>query len=521
MPSQHVTRRTALVGFGGTLAALASPAPAQAVASGGVRTLALSAGRALSTSRTTISVPLPADLDGGHMLGVTLPDGSSGPVSVRVTRAGGVPGAWTTLTVDAGENATDPVWTGDLGPGATVEVNLPSADARNAGLAVVDPGPEPAATLLASESASGLKPKIRSRKEWGADESLRSGEPEYAQALHAAIVHHTADPGGYSEDEVPAIIRGMYRYHTQTLGWSDLGYNVVVDRFGRLWEGRAGGVSKNVIGAHAGGFNTGTFGVSMMGDFTSVAPSDACLQAVASAIAWKFSLNDLDPHGTATLVSGGGGTARYPAGQSATIAAISGHRDVGFTACPGDVGYTRMDDIRSRVAGLLAGAPKSSGGSAISRKYSDVGGKGFLGEPTSAEGDALHGGRFRHYVKGSIYHHPDVGTFVVRGSHREKYRAIGWEWSPLGFPTMDTLNFGGNTGSVTHFQNGSIYRRTGAEPYVVLGAIRAVWGARGWENSSLGYPTSDEYEVPGGRASNFEGGQLRWNSSTGRVREVS
>jgi uncharacterized protein with LGFP repeats len=514
-----LTRRAALAGLGGTLAVLTTATPARAVSTGGVSTLPLAGGRSLLSGLTTIPVPITTS---GRMLGVTLPAGASGPVAVRVTRAGGLPGAWTSLTVDPGETATDPVWTGDLGTGAVVEVRLPAADAATAGLAVVDPGEDPTptetATLLA---ASGLKPTIRSRKDWGADESLRSAEPAYADGLKAAIVHHTADGGGYDEGDVPAIIRGMYRYHTQTLGWSDLGYNVVVDRFGRIWEGRAGGTSKNVIGAHAGGFNTGTFGVSMMGDFTSVAPSDACLQAVAAVIAWKFSLHDLDPRGHATLISGGGGTARYPAGQSATIDAISGHRDVGYTACPGDVGYTRMDDIRSRVATLLAGSPKSSGTSAIARKYAAVDGEDLLGEATSGEGDALRGGRFRHYAKGSIYHHPDVGTFVVRGTHREKFASLGWEWSPLGFPTMDTLVFAAGTGSVTHFENGSIYRRTGAAPHVVLGAIRATWGQRGWENSSLGFPTSDEFDVPGGRASNFEGGQLRWNSSTGRVREVS
>ena len=81
---------------------------------------------------------------------------------------------------------------------------------------------------------------------------------------------------------------------------------------------------------------------------------------------------------------------------------------------------------------------------------------------------------------------------------------------------MDTTDFAG--GSVTHFENGSIYRRVGADPHVVLGAIRGTWASMGWETSSLGFPTSDEHDVPGGRASDVERGRLRWNASTGRVR---
>ncbi|WP_432561622.1 N-acetylmuramoyl-L-alanine amidase [Kineococcus sp. SYSU DK003] len=551
--TRPLSRRAALTGIGGALAVPAVPAvPAPALAAptiptptttGGVQTFgladrvrALLSGALSGATTTTVSVPV----DGGAMVGVTFPRGTrAASVAVRVTRAGAAPGPWLDLALsdnapdpgraDPDVVASDPVWTGDLGPGATVEVRLPLADAAHAQLAVVDPGPAPSATpsrtavTLAAASVSGstadsLRPRIRSRAEWGADESLRRGAAEYSPAIAAAVVHHTADGGSYSQADVPAVIRGMYRYHTQTLGWSDLGYNFVVDRFGGIWEGRAGGVTRAVLGAHAGGFNSGTFGVSMMGDFTSRAPSEACLQAVAAVIAWKFRLHDVPAEGTVQLTSSGGGTARYAAGAVATIDRISGHRDVGYTACPGDVGYTRMGDVRARVRTLLAGHPR---GSAVDRKYDEVDGPSLLGAPTSAEGNALRGGRFRHYEKGSIYHHPDLGTHVVRGSHTGKYASVGWEWSPLGFPTADTTNLPGDVGSFTHFEHGSIYRRAGQEPRIVRGAIRTAWAAQGWENSALGFPVSDEYDVRGGRASDFEGGQLRWNSSTGRVQEAS
>ncbi|MEW1960727.1 N-acetylmuramoyl-L-alanine amidase [Kineococcus sp. NPDC059986] len=538
-----LSRRAALAGAGGALAAVAGstfagPAVAAVPAqlrrvpgAGGVTSLPLPSVRSLlaagsPTDLAVVSLPV----DGGSMLGVTFTGPAPASVAVRVTRPGTAPGAWVPLALEDG--TTDPVWTGALAPGTVVDVRLPRQSAAGARLAVVDPGPDadPVAatraaqtlsTTAATTTAAGVgAPAVRSRAEWGADESLRLADPEVADTLHAAVVHHTADGGSYSRAEVPAVIRGMYRYHTQTLGWNDLGYNFVVDRFGQVWEGRAGGVTRPVVGAHAGGFNSGTVGVSMMGDFSSVAPTSECLASVAAVIAWKFALHDLDARGRAVLTSAGGGTARYAAGRTVEVAAISAHRDLGFTACPGDVGYGRMGEVRDRVAALLGSAPRSGGGSAVARKYAAVDGPTLLGAPTSEEGEALRGGRFRHYERGSIYHHPDTGTHVVRGSHREKYAAVGWEWSALGFPTEDTTDLPALVGSFTHFEHGSVYRRSGSAPHVVLGAIRGAWAAQGWERSRFGFPVSDEYDVPGGRAGDFEGGGMRWNASTGRVREV-
>src|SRR3712207_9101173 len=106
----------------------------------------------------------------------------------------------------------------------------------------------------------------------------------------------------------------MYAYHAVSRGWGDIGYNVIVDKFGRAWEGRTGGLASTVIGAHAGGFNSGTFGVSMLGNYDLVAPTMAMIDAVADIVAWKFALYRVDPRGTVTLTSGGGSTVKYAAG---------------------------------------------------------------------------------------------------------------------------------------------------------------------------------------------------------------
>ncbi len=86
-----------------------------------------------------------------------------------------------------------------------------------------------------------------------------------------AILHHTATTNNYAPQDVPAIIRSIYAFHVEAEDWCDVGYNFLVDRFGRIWEGRYGGIDKPVLGAHAGGFNTNTFGVGMIGTFDQCA----------------------------------------------------------------------------------------------------------------------------------------------------------------------------------------------------------------------------------------------------------
>jgi len=127
-----------------------------------------------------------------------------------------------------------------------------------------------------------------------------------------------------------------------------------VDKYGQIFEGAAGGVDKAVIGAHAGGFNTGTVGVSMMGDYTSTAPTEPELNSVARYLAWQSGIWGLDPHGSTQLTSGGGSYTQFPEGTVVTVPQLMGHRDVDITACPGDVGYTYLGNIRDRAASYLA-----------------------------------------------------------------------------------------------------------------------------------------------------------------------
>ncbi len=209
-------------------------------------------------------------------------------------------------------------------------------------------------TSTPQAQASANRPSVVSRAGWGANESWRSGSPRYSSNVRYGVVHHTAGTNAYSRSDSPARVRSYYSYHTRTLGWADIGYNILVDRYGVVYEGRAGGLERGVIGAHARGFNAGSFGISVMGNFQNVTPPAEALRSLEQAVAWKFDIHGIDPDATINVTSGGSPT--HPAGTTARIPTLIGHRDVGSTACPGTQFYGQLNNIRSRVSNLVAQA---------------------------------------------------------------------------------------------------------------------------------------------------------------------
>uniref|UniRef100_UPI003FA57756 LGFP repeat-containing protein n=1 Tax=Kineococcus sp. G2 TaxID=3127484 RepID=UPI003FA57756 len=143
---------------------------------------------------------------------------------------------------------------------------------------------------------------------------------------------------------------------------------------------------------------------------------------------------------------------------------------------------------------------------------------GWLGYPTQGHTRTPNGrGGFTHFEGGSIYWSAATGARAVRGAIRDAWARTGWENGPLGFPTTDDTRVPSGKGTYTHFEGGSIYWSSATGAHVVRNAIRDRWASLGWENSYLGFPTSDEYEVPGGRRSDFSGGSITWNRSTGQT----
>ncbi|MDX3248595.1 peptidoglycan recognition protein, partial [Streptomyces sp. ME18-1-4] len=194
----------------------------------------------------------------------------------------------------------------------------------------------------------GPRPTIVTRRGWGADESLRESGFRYTTSVKAAFVHHTASGNSYKCSQVPSVIRGIYRYHVKSMGWRDIGYNFLVDKCGKIYEGRAGGVAKPVLGAHTLGFNTNSMGIAVLGTFSSAKPNSATVTAVARLTAWKLGLFGANPKGKTYLKSAGGNL--YAKGKNVRLNVISGHRDGYATECPGKQLYGKLGSARSTAA---------------------------------------------------------------------------------------------------------------------------------------------------------------------------
>ncbi len=230
-------------------------------------------------------------------------------------------------------------------PGQASSAEQLAAAVNDISAVLITPGTSPVDSALsdiATPVAGDAGPKVITRAQWGADESIRCATPTIDDFLGGATVHHTAGSNDYSKSESAEIVRAIYAYHAQTLGWCDIGYNVLVDKYGQIFEGRAGGLDKPVQGAHSGGFNENTMGIAMMGDYSNVDPSQETIDSVGKFLGWRLGKAGLDPEGTTTMTSEGTDFTFVGRGQSVDLPVIFGHRDVGNTECPGDAGYARL-----------------------------------------------------------------------------------------------------------------------------------------------------------------------------------
>ncbi|CAM3949552.1 N-acetylmuramoyl-L-alanine amidase [Corynebacterium frankenforstense] len=264
---------------------------------------------------------------------------------------------------DAGGAAPMPADYAGIRPVAETE-DTSATDAEDLSAVFIDGNAQ--AGIAPTAETDGM-PSIVSRGGWGANESKRCMSPQIDDHVSALTIHHTAGSNNYSRAQAAAQVRGIYNYHAVTLGWCDIGYNALVDKYGTIYEGRYGGLTKAVQGAHAGGFNQNTWGISMIGDYTSTTPPEATIEAVGKLAGWRAAVAGFDPTGRSTHYSEGTSYTKYPAGTPVTLPNIFAHRDVGRTTCPGDAGYAQMDRIRqlakaqySAIKGGATGAEQST-----------------------------------------------------------------------------------------------------------------------------------------------------------------
>ena len=262
----------------------------------------------------------------------------------------------------------------DGGPAMPVvrQVALTYLDSRG-------PSPESRAasqTGLGS-SSGGLKAgkaaflaRLITREEWGADESIRfvDGREEWPRAFVAPkllVVHHTATDNEYADPA--AEVRAIYTYHTVTQGFGDIGYHLLIDDRGQAYEGRRGRetaadgqpgrelLSPDVVAGHAYGYNYGSVGIAVLGNFTEGEPGESALHTLEEALAFEAASHGIDPTARVAFLR-----ARARSGEDQLwrdeLAAVCGHRDCVPTECPGERLYERLPQIRDRVAARIGPA---------------------------------------------------------------------------------------------------------------------------------------------------------------------
>ncbi|MFF5520922.1 peptidoglycan recognition protein family protein [Streptomyces coeruleorubidus] len=374
--------------------ALGLTQPARASSSDGVHTVRVPDGDPHERSLA------PRSTEPFSMIGVTWDDPDAaldGTALVRTrSRESGAWSAWRALDTDvrtsetgpdrlrAGvRGGTQPLWTGPsdgvqvrmsgarLPEGLRVELVDPDGGSDAVHTTLVEPDidepdieepdiDEPAAVEPAAGGPTAERPAVTSRSDWGADESLVKDPPTYTTGTQAMFVHHTAGTNDYTCAESASVVRGVFLYHVRSNGWNDIGYHFVVDKCGRVFEGRAGGIDKPVLGAHTYGFNTGTSSISVLGDYNKTTANTAVRESVAKVAAWKLGLYGIDPTGTVVLTAGAD-NGKYKAGQKATLPRIPGHRDGYPTECPGQHLYDDLPEIRTlagKAAKLVEPAPE-------------------------------------------------------------------------------------------------------------------------------------------------------------------
>ena len=212
----------------------------------------------------------------------------------------------------------------------------------------------PATTALPAPAAYGNGVvKIYGRAAWGANAAYMKWTPAYASKVNAVVLHHTGTSNNYRPADVPGIIRSIYYYMAVTEKYGDVGYNVLIDRFGRVWEGRYGGITRAVVGAHAGGFNAGTAGIAMIGDQTKLTVTAAEKEAVARYAAFKLGAAKVRPTDLAVSLTGGPST-KFKTKVTVKLPAIYPHQSTSLTACPGTYGLAILPWVRARAAALVS-----------------------------------------------------------------------------------------------------------------------------------------------------------------------
>ncbi|WP_442789909.1 N-acetylmuramoyl-L-alanine amidase [Nocardia sp. CDC160] len=478
------------------------------------------------------------------MVALTAADLVGTTTKIRAQRPDGTWGPWYDAETENGKDhpvagkrtGTEPIYVGNTktvqmlvtrkpvsAPAEPKPLDDTSADPAQINLeklaaVLIDPGRGGIDQNLSSVAAPlpGGGPKVITRAQWGADESLRCEEPTYDDGVSAITVHHTAGRNDYTKAESAGIVRAIYAYHAKTLGWCDIGYNALVDKYGQIFEGRYGGLDRPVEGAHAGGFNINTAGVALMGDYEDEAPTDVSIQAIGKYIGWRAKVAGIDPEGSTTMYSEGSDYTKYALGQAVKLPNIFAHRDVGNTTCPGDAAYALMDKIRQIAEDTATGTNSIAPQTTTPRPRPGQNAGNSQPAPAPAP-DANQSNQADLAALADLTQ--KILSMLDRSPVARYWNEQGGANGPLGQPKAEPVALA-DGGQYGQFTNGYVYSTPSGQIFSVVGKILERFLQLGAGAGILGLPSSNEYPVPDGVRTDFQNGALIFNKLTGIVTTV-
>jgi hypothetical protein len=265
-------------------------------------------------------------------------------IQVRVYDATGIPTGLTVRLYSSAATASDATASDTQSSNAessNTEVTTPALGSGGYSRALASTSAVAAATTPPSSGSTGSdrlvdipQPAIHTRAEWGARIPTEWFE---SVTVQGAAVHNSAGTNDYLPADVPAILRSIQDLHVQGREFWDIAYNFLIDRYGEIWEGRAGGIDQAARGAHSHTFNPIVTGVCIMGNFQEGRVPTVAIDSLVALLAWKLTLHGAAADGILL--------------HEGVWPAIIGHKDIpeSSTACPGKYLYALLPEIRARV----------------------------------------------------------------------------------------------------------------------------------------------------------------------------
>lgn len=182
-----------------------------------------------------------------------------------------------------------------------------------------------------------IQPLALNRSEWCPTGTCPTAASPVVTNVTHLPVHHSA--GTNTASDWAAVVRSIWNFHVNTNGWADIGYNYLIDPNGVIYVGRG----EDIRGAHFCGNNTGTMGICILGNFTSQTPTLEAIEGLVNLLAWKMSVDDIDPQ-----------LSSFHTASGVVLPHIVRHRDGCATSCPGNSFAPLFDNIRQQVADSIA-----------------------------------------------------------------------------------------------------------------------------------------------------------------------